>query len=76
MSTVDEIEHAIGLLPDVEREAFESRLIARRFGLDEMGENERLELQASLDAAEREIDDGRVHSADELRQAVRAWAGR
>ena len=76
MSTVAEIEHAIELLPDVERDAFEARLIARRFGLDALGESERTELLGSLDEAEREIDDGRVHSADELRRAVSVWAGR
>lgn len=69
MSTIAEIENAIGQLPAAEREAFESRLLARRFGLDSLGEDERTELLASLDA-------GQGHSADELRQAVRSWAGR
>jgi hypothetical protein len=76
MSTVAEIENAIQLLPAVEREALESRLLVRRFGLDALDENERAELLASLDEAEREIDAGRFHSAAELRQAVRSWAGR
>jgi hypothetical protein len=76
MSTVAEIENAIQLLPTVEREALESRLMARRFGLDALDENERTELLASLDEAEREIDEGRFHSAHDLRQAVRSWAGR
>ena len=76
MSTVAEIERAIQLLPAMERDALESRLFARRFGLDVLEENERAELLASLDEAEREIDTGRFHSADELRQAVRSWAGK
>jgi hypothetical protein len=63
MSTVAEIENAIELLPAVEREALESRLLARRFGLDALDQDERAELLSSLDAAEREIDAGRVHSA-------------
>ena len=76
MNTVAEIETALGQLPAEEREALESRLLARRFGLDSQDEDERAELLASLDAAEREIDSGQSHSADELRQAVRAWAGK
>ena len=76
MSTVAEIETAIEGLPMDEREALESRLLARRFGLDAMSDGERAELLASLDEAEREIDAGRGLSADELRQSVRAWAGK
>ena len=76
MSTLAEIEDAIELLPAAEREALESRLLPRRFGLDAMSDGERAVLLASLDAADREIDAGGIHSADELRQAVRSWAGR
>ena len=76
MSTLAEIENAIGLLPAAEREALESRLLSQRFGLEALDNGERAELLASLDAAEREIDAGRSHSADELRHAVRTWAGR
>ncbi len=76
MSTLAEIENAIGLLPAGEREVLESRLLARRFGLDELDGSVRAELLASLDEAEREIDAGRTHTADELRHAVRTWAGR
>jgi hypothetical protein len=75
MSTVSEIEEAIGRLPATEREALESRLFSRRFGLDALDDEQRAELTASLDEAEREIGEGRVFSADELRQAVRSWAG-
>ena len=75
MSTVAEIETAIEGLPKNEREDLESRLLARRFGLDAMSDGVRAELLASLDEAEREIDSGRGVSADELRQSVRAWAG-
>lgn len=68
MSTVAEIEIAIQLLPLLEREALESRLLARRFGLDALDESERATLLASLDEAESEIDKGRFHSADDLRR--------
>ena len=76
VSTVAEIENAIKLLPAAEREALESRLLARRFGLDALGDAERTDLLATLDTAEREIDAGQAHSAEQLRQDVRSWAGR
>ena len=37
---------------------------------------ERAELIASLDEAERDIDEGRVYNGDQLRQAVRSWLGK
>jgi len=49
----------------------ESRLLARRCGLDALSEAERAELIASLDEAERDIDQGRTYSGNKLRQAVR-----
>jgi hypothetical protein len=76
MSTVTEIEDAIGRLPATEREALESRLFSRRFGLDALDDQERVELLASLDEADREIDEVRGCSPDELRQALRSWVGR
>jgi hypothetical protein len=76
MSTVIQIEEAIGRLPTEEREALESRLISRRFGLEALDDAERVELLASLDEADREIDEGRGCSPDELREAVRSWAGK
>jgi hypothetical protein len=75
MSTVESIEQAIERLTVVEREELESRLMARRFGLDSLSDAERAELLKSLDAAEEEIDQGRSHTADELREAVRSWNG-
>jgi hypothetical protein len=75
MSTVREIEQAIQLLPNNEREALESRLLARRFGLDALDDVDRTELLASVDEAERDMNEGRTHTADELRKAVRKWAG-
>jgi hypothetical protein len=75
MSTVDAIEQAIERLTATEREALESRLLYRRFGLDALEQDERTELSTSLDQAERDIDEGRSHTADELRQAMRSWAG-
>ena len=63
------------LLPRLNK-TLEARWLARRFGLEALGDDERAELLASLDAADREIDAGPTHSATELRQAVREWAGR
>jgi hypothetical protein len=76
MSKVAEIESAIAGLSASEREVLESRLLARRFGLKSMSDDDRAELLASLDEAEQEIDSGHGLSADELRQSVRKWAGR
>jgi hypothetical protein len=76
MSKVAEIESAIAGLSASEREVLESRLLARRFGLNSMSDDDRVELLASLDEAEQEIDSGHGLSADELRQSVRKWAGR
>ena len=76
MSTVIEIEEAIGRLSAAEREVLESRIFSRRFGLDTLDDQQRAELLASLDEADREIDEERGCSPDELRKAVRSWAGR
>jgi predicted transcriptional regulator len=75
MSTVEAIEQAIERLTATEREALESRVLTRRFGLDALDDHQRTELLASLDEAERDIDEGRVHTAEELRHAVRSWTG-
>lgn len=74
MSTVQEIEAAIERLPAAEREAFESRVVARRCGLDALGRDEYRELIASLDEAELEIDAGRGVSGDDLRRKLPPWA--
>jgi hypothetical protein len=76
MSSLAEIESAIAQLAAGERETLEARLLARRFGLDALAAEERAELLASLDEAERELDAGHSHTADELRRDVRRWAGR
>jgi hypothetical protein len=76
VSTVQEIEQAIERLSDAQRDELESRLLARRFGLETLTETERTELMASLEQAEREINDGRSYSGNELRQAVRSWLGK
>lgn len=76
MSSVQEIEAAIERLPAAERESFESRLIARRCGLDALRDQELRELLASLDEAERDIDAGHTRSASQLRQQLAAWAGK
>ena len=75
MSTIEAIEQAIEALTAGEREALESRLLTRRFGLDSLNDQERTELLRSLDQAESDIDEGRTHTADELREAVRSWTG-
>jgi len=73
MATVQEIEQAIERLPETERNALESRLLARRCGLND---EEQAELLRSLDEAEREIDEGRSYNTDEMRQALRGWLGK
>jgi hypothetical protein len=74
--SIEQIERAIEQLPAAEREALESRLLARRCGLDALSEVERAELIASLDQAEREIDEGQSYNGEQLRQAVRSWLGK
>ena len=76
MSSVTEIEEAIGRLPAAERETLESRMFSRRFGLDALNAGQRADLLGSLDEADREIDEGHARSPDELRQSVRSWVGR
>jgi hypothetical protein len=74
--SIEQIEEAIQRLPATEREALESRLLARRFGLHVLSETERAGLITSLDEAERDIDEGRTYNGDQLRQAVRSWLGK
>lgn len=76
MSKIQEIEAAIESLPAAERESFESRLLARRCGVDALGGDELRELLASLDEAERDIDAGQTRTAAQLRQQLGAWAGK
>ncbi len=76
MSTTDEIEAAIERLPASERDAFESRLLARRCGLGTLTEEEHTALLASLDEADRDIDAGRTFSGEQLRQALHSWVGK
>jgi len=66
--SIEQIEEAIERLPASERDALESRLFARRFGLDALSEAERAKLMASLDEAERDIDEGRSYTFDQVRQ--------
>jgi hypothetical protein len=74
--SIEQIEEAIQKLPATEREALESRLLARRFGLHVLSEAEQAGLIASLDEAERDIDEGRTYNGDQLRHAVRSWLGK
>ena len=53
MATVQEIERAIERLPETERNALESRLLARRCGLSSLNDEEQAELLRSLGEAER-----------------------
>jgi hypothetical protein len=76
VSTVPEIEEAIAKLPSPERDALESRLLARRLGLDAITGDELAQLIASLDEAERQIDNGQTHTGDDLRGAIRSWLGK
>jgi hypothetical protein len=72
--SIEQIEQAIQDPPVAERDALESRLLAQRCGLDALTESERVEVMASLDQAEHDIDRGSTYDGDELRQAVRSWA--
>jgi hypothetical protein len=74
--SIEQIEREIDQLSAAEREALESRLLARRCGLDALSETERAELIASLDEGEQDIDQGRAYNGDQLRQAVRSWLGK
>lgn len=74
--SIEQIEQAIERLPTAERDALESRMLARRCGLDALSEVERSELIASINEAERDIDEGRTYNGDQLRQAVRSWLGK
>jgi hypothetical protein len=74
--SVEQSEQLIEHLPTAEREALESRLFARRFGLDALNETERAELIASLEDAEQDIDQGRTYDGDQLRQAIRSGLGK
>ena len=76
MSTLTEIESAIQRLSASEREELENRLLSHRFGLDALDAKEHAKLLASLDEAEREIDNGLAVSADDLRRDIGKWAGR
>jgi hypothetical protein len=76
MSSLAEIEAAIEALPASERATLEERLLARRFSLDVLDADERQALLSSIEQAEVEIDAGDVRTAEELRAAVRTWAGR
>jgi hypothetical protein len=74
--SIEQIERAIEQLPAAERDALESRLLARRCGLDALSEAERAELIASLEEADGDIDAGRSYTGDQLLQAVRSWLGK
>ena len=76
MNTVQEIEAAIQQLPNAERDALESRLLARRCGLGALNQEEEAALLASLEEAERDLDSGRQVSGEQLREALHSWTGK
>jgi hypothetical protein len=73
--SIEQIEKAIEQLSSEQRDALESRLLARRYGLDALSEAERAELIASLEEADGDIA-GRSYTGEQLRQAVRSWLGK
>jgi hypothetical protein len=76
MSSVQEIEEVIERLPKPERDALQSHILAKPSGLSAFSDVEQAELLRSLDGAERNIDEGRSHSAGDMRQALRGWLGK
>ena len=76
MGTVQEIEQAIDRLPDAQRDELESRLLARRCGLSSLSVDEQKELLTSLDEAERDIDEGRSFTPEQVREQLRGWLGK
>lgn len=74
--SIDQIEQEIERLSATERNELEARLLARRYGLHALDQQEQAELLASLDEADREIDEGRSYTADQLRQAIPGWRGK
>lgn len=69
VSTVAEIEAAIALLPENERERLESWFISRRFGSDA-----ELEIELSAAIAEADADPQGGKSAGEVRSLISQWA--
>ena len=76
MSTVTEIEEAISRLPEPERELLESRLVAHRFGLDALSDDVQNELLESLNQSRKEVAQGEVFTADQLRSEMGGWVGK
>ena len=68
MSTVREIEAAIEMLPEQERQRLESWFIAQRFGDDAALEHE---LTVAIREADSSPQEGR--SPDEVRGLIRRW---
>jgi hypothetical protein len=68
MSTVSEIEAAIEVLPERERQRLESWFIAQRFGDDAALERE---LSVAIQEADSSPEDGKT--SDDVRALIRRW---
>jgi hypothetical protein len=74
--SIEQIEQAIEGLSEAERNALESRLLARRCGLSALSQDEQRELLMSLDEADREIDNGEGLTPEQVRERLREWIGK
>ncbi len=74
MSTITEIQEAIGRLPEKEKSALSAWLQSQ----DEpaLSESEEAALLARLDKAAAELDAGEGVSPERVREKIRGWAGK
>ena len=74
MSTLSEIQDAVGRLPSSEKKALQLWLNSQ--AEPKMTPQEEQRLLRSLDEAMRDIDAGKGVSIDEVRQRVGSWAAK
>jgi hypothetical protein len=74
--SIEQIEQAIERLSEPDRNALESRLLAKRYGLSALSDEEQKELLNSLDEADREIDNGQGLTPEQVRDRLREWIGK
>ena len=74
MSTLAEIQEAVGRLPSHERKVLQLWLNSQ--GEPELTEQEEQRLLRSLDEATRDIDAGKGVSIDKVRKRVGSWAAK
>jgi hypothetical protein len=72
MSTITEIQEAIGRLPEKEKSALAAWFQSQEEAL--MSEAEEAALLASLDKAAAELDAGKGHPIERVRENLREWA--